>query len=200
MAFLVCYQKTLWEHFKSHTIFIDDSELKTRWQNLITGSTDLFVAEIRYHPACWRKYISNTKDEFEDLPYQNVQVQEVKQFFFNHVKNVILEENEPRTLKGLLEAYNKMLENYNFKKCERTLLLKEMLQKEFGQSICFHDRFQKHQRCIVFDVSKGGMYIEATINFWGISENNMLKNVTKILTEKGKKFTNMEWPPHPYQL
>ena len=100
---------------------------------------------------------------------------------------MILEENEPRTLKGLLEAYNKMLENYNFKKCERTLLLKEMLQKEFGQSICFHDRFQKHQRCIVFDVSKGGMYREAAINFWGISEDDMLKKCHQNTQRKRKE-------------
>ena len=73
-----------------------------------------------------------------------MQVQEVKQFFFNHVKNVIFEENKPRTLKGLLEDYNKIVENYSFRKFERTSLLKEMLQKEFGQSIGFHNCFQKY--------------------------------------------------------
>ena len=78
---------------------------------MITGWTDSFAAEIRYHPVSWRNYISNTKDEVEDLPYQNVQEQEVQQLFFNHVEGVILEENEPGTLKGLLEDYNKMLEN-----------------------------------------------------------------------------------------
>ena len=168
-------------------------------QTLITGCADPFAAEIRYHPACWRKYISNTKDEVEYLPYQHVQVQEVKQLFFNHVKNVIFEENEPRTLNGLLEDYIKMLENYNFKRCERTWLLKEMLQNKFRQSISFHN-FQKNQSCIVFDVSKGGTYIEAAINFWGISEDHMLKIVAKILKEKAKKFRNMEWQPHPCQL
>ena len=143
-------------------------------QTLITGCTDPFAAEMRYHPACWRKYISNTKDEVEDLRYQNVHVQKAKQFFFNHAKNVIFEENEPRNLEGLLEDYNKLLENYNFKRCERSLLLKEMLQKEFGQSIGFHNRFQKNKSCIVFDVSKGYTYVEAAINFWSISEDDML--------------------------
>ena len=161
----------MWEHFKSHTISIDDSELNTRLPPLITGYTNTFAAERRYYPACLRTYISNTKDEVEELPYQNVQVQEVKQLLFNHVKNVNFEENEQRTLKGLLEDYNKMLENCNFKRCERTSLLKEMSQKEFGQSIGFHNCFQKNQSCIVFDVSKGGTYIEAAINFWGISED-----------------------------
>ena len=67
-----------------------------------------------------------------------------------------------------------MLENYNFKRCERSSLLKEMLQKEFGQSIGFHNRFQKNKSCIVFDVSKGYTYVEAAINFWSISEDDML--------------------------
>ena len=159
---------------------------------MITGCTDSFATEIRYHPACWRKYISNTKNEVEDLPYQNVQLQEVKQLLFNHAKNVIFEENEARTLKGLLEDYNKMLENYNFKRCERMSILKEMLQKKFGQSIGFHNCFQKNQSYIVIDVSRGGTYIEATSNFWRISEDDMLKNVAKTLKEKAKIFTNME--------
>ena len=81
-----------------------------------------------------------------------MQVQEVKQLFFNHAKNVIFEENESRTLQGLLKDYNKMLENNNFNRCEQTLLLKEMLQEEFGQSIGLHNRFQKNQSCIVFYV------------------------------------------------
>ena len=52
-----------------------------------------------------------------------------------------------------------------------------MLQKEFGQSVGFHNH-------IVFDVLKCGTYIEAAINFWGISEHDMLKNVAKIHKEK----------------
>ena len=82
----------------THTISIDNRKFKTRLQNLITGCTDPFAVEIRYHPVCWRNYISNTKDEVEDLPYQNVQVKEVKQLFLNYAKNVIFEKNEPRTL------------------------------------------------------------------------------------------------------
>ena len=122
-------------------------------QTLIIGCTNPFAAQInRDHPACWRKYISDTKDEVVNVPYQNVQVQEVKQLFFNHAKNVIFEENESRTLQGLLKDYNKMLENNNFNRCEQTLLLKEMLQEEFGQSIGLHNRFQKNQSCIVFYV------------------------------------------------
>ena len=73
-----------------------------------------------------------------------------------------------------------------------------MLQKELSESIGFHNRFQKYQGCIAFDVSNCGKYIVAAINFWVISEDDMLKNVTKILKDKAKTFTYMEWPPHPY--
>ena len=38
------------------------------------------------------------------------------------------------------------------------------------------------------------MYIEAAINFWGISEDGTLKNVVEILKEKEKKFTSMSLP------
>ena len=116
-------------------------------------------------------------------------------FFFNHVKNVIFKENKPRTLKGPLEYYNKIVENYSFKKCERTSLLKEMLQKEFGQSIGFHNCFQKYESCIVFVVSKGGTCIEAAI-----SSRWYVKKYWPKYSEKAKIFTNMEWLPHPYQL
>ena len=86
-----------------------------------------------------------------------------------------------------------MLKKYNFKRCERTWLLKKILQKEFAPSVGFHNRFQKKkQSCIVFDVSKGGTYKEGAINFWTISEDYMFQNVAKILKERANKFTNME--------
>ena len=57
-----------------------------------------------------------------------------------------------------------MLSNHNFPKCEQTSKLKSILEKEFGDAIGFHNRFQKNQSSIVYDVSKGGSYIEAAIN------------------------------------
>ena len=59
------------------------------------------------------KYIS-IKDNDNELPYQNVQFEEAKQLFLKHVKKVIFEENEPRTLKGLMDDYNDILTNHNF--------------------------------------------------------------------------------------
>ena len=129
-----------------------------------------------------------------------MQKQEVNQLMLNHVKKVIFQENESRTLKGLLEDYNNLLTNYNFHKCERTSGMKTMLEKEFGESIGFHNRLHKNESCIIYDVSKGGSYIEAAINTWGISDDDLLRNVAGRLKEKTKHFTNLKWPPHPNHL
>ena len=119
---------------------------------------------------------------------------------FIHVRKVIFQDNEPKTLKRLLDNYNHLLSNHNFPKCERTSKLKSILKKEFGDVVGFHNRFQKNQSSIVYDVSKGGSYIEAAINAWGISDDDLLRNVASRLRKKTKNFTNLTWPPHPKHL
>ena len=93
-----------------------------------------------------------------------------------------------------------MLSSHNSPKCERTSTLKSILEKEFGDTIGFHNRFQKNQSCIVYDVSKGSSYIEAAINAWGISDDDVLRNVASRLRNKTKHFANLTWPPHPKHL
>ena len=100
----------------------------------------------------------------------------------------------------LLDDYNHLLSNHNFPKCERTSKLKSILKKEFGDVVGFHNRFQENQSSIVYDVSKGGSYIEAAINAWGISDDDLLRNVASRLRKKTKNFTNLTWPPHPKHL
>ena len=119
---------------------------------------------------------------------------------FIHVRKVIFQDNEPKTLKRLLDNYNHLLSNHNFPKCERTSKLKSILKKEFGDVVGFHNRFQENQSSIVYDVSKGGSYIEAAINAWGISDDDLLRNVASRLRKKTKNFTNLTWPPHPKHL
>ena len=119
---------------------------------------------------------------------------------FIHVRKVIFQDNEPKTLKRLLDNYNHLLSNHNFPKCERTSKLKSILKKEFGDVVGFHNRFQENQSSIVYDVSKGGSYIEAAINAWGISDDDLLRNVARRLRNKTKNFTNLTWPPHPKHL
>ena len=100
----------------------------------------------------------------------------------------------------LLNDYNHLLSNHNFPKCEQTSKFKSILEKEFGYAIGFRNRFQKNQSSIVYDVSKGGSYIEAAINAWGISDDDLLRNVASRLRNKTKNFTNLTWPPHPKHL
>ena len=145
----------------------------------------------------WRKYIRSTSDDYNSIPYQNVQRLEIDQLMFIHVRKVIFQDNEPRTLKGL---FDDLLSNHNFPKCKRTSTLKSILEKEFGDTIGFHNRFQKNQSCIVYDVSKGGGYIEAAINPWGISDDDLLRNVASRLRNKTKHFANLTWPSHPKHL
>ena len=116
-------QRNSWERFKSHTLLLEGIETKSRLVTFIAACTDPFADEIRYHATYWRKYIRPTSDDHNSIPYQNVQRMEIDQLFI-HVRKVIFQDNEPRTLKGLLDDYNHMLSNHNFPKCERTSKLK----------------------------------------------------------------------------
>ena len=64
---------------------------------------------------------------------------EIDQLMFIHVRKVIFQDNEPRTLKGLLDDYNHLFSNLNFPKCERTSKVKSILEKEFGDAIGSHN-------------------------------------------------------------
>ena len=52
-----------------------------------------------------------------------------------------------------------------------------------------HNRFQKNQSCVVYNITKGGNYREAAVNAWGISDNEEIID-----------FTNITGSPHPKQL
>ena len=59
-----------------------------------------------------------------------------------------------------------------------------MLQKEFGETVGFHNRVHKTKNAIVYDVLKGGSFIESAVNLWGISIDSMIKHVAKHILEK----------------
>ena len=59
-----------------------------------------------------------------------------------------------------------------------------MLQKEFGETIGFHNRVHKNKSAIVFDVSKRGSFKESTVNFWGISFDSMITHVANHIQKK----------------
>ncbi len=182
-------------------ITLDDTNMRTRLLAFIAECNDPFAREVCYHPECWRKYVRPIDNSSStSLPLQGVRRQEVDQKMLQHVKSVIFEENEPRTLTGLLKDYNQLLDNHNFQRCEKSSNLRRMLEKEFGDRICFHVRFQKNQSTIVYDVSNGGSFIEAAINAWGVSEDNLINNVAKRLESSLKESTPLSWPPHAEDL
>ena len=112
-----------WNRFNCHTIYIEDDTVKQRLDALITSIPDAHTAfglEIRYHRSCWRTYVSDHKTLTEESA-QHLQV--------------IFEDHEFRTLQGLLKDYKRVVANYGHDPQVKSSYLKELLQKEFGESI-----------------------------------------------------------------
>ena len=126
---------------------------------------------------------------------------EVRQLFLKHVHKVILDLNEPRTLQGLLLDYNNILHNFGYDESStKSGTIKQMIEKEFKNKIRFHDRFVKNTSIIVYNASAGGSYIEAAINSWGVSDEQLLNTVDRRLKEKLKGDASIDWPPHVAEL
>ena len=75
-----------------------------------------------------------------------------------------------------------------------------MIGKEFKSNTGIHDRFVKNTSTIVYNASAGGSYIEAAINSWGISDEQLLNTVARGLKEKLKDDASIDWPPHVEEL
>ena len=52
------------------------------------------------------------------------------------------------------------------------VFIKKLLVDEFGDTIGFHNRFEKNESTLVYDSQQG----EAAINSWGISLEQLLQN------------------------
>lgn len=61
----------------------------------------------------------------------------MSQSIFSQIEKVIFEENEPRTLKVLLEDYSHLLFNTTFPKFPTESVLKTILQKGLGKKLDF---------------------------------------------------------------
>ena len=71
-----------------------------------------------------------------------VRLADVRQLFLNHVHQVIIDLNEPRTLQGLLLDYNNILRNFGHDESStKSSTIKQMIEKEFKNKIGFHDPF-----------------------------------------------------------
>ena len=77
-----------------------------------------FSTEIWYHDSCRKKYFRTiySTDETSEQNLQNVTEKDVEQNFSNYVNEAVVNDEEPRTLKGLCKDYSNMLENFGLYK------------------------------------------------------------------------------------
>lgn len=193
-----------WHAFKAHTVHLEDIAMRDRILALMDSNPDPFASEFRYHRSCWKKYIlpmyNHTKDDYQ-LHLQQVRLSEVREMFFQHVRMVIFEQHEPRTLQGLLSDYKNLLKNFGFDTSgKKSSTIKDMLHNEFHSQIGFHERFRKNESTLVYDTSAGGTYIEAAIYSWGVSDEQLLNTVARRLKDKLSGVSGINWPPHVDQL
>ena len=191
-----------WYAFKMHTMFLQDSKMRDRILMLIDAIPDPFALEIGYHRSCWKKYVSASQcSEDGQLHAQDVRLSEVREIFFKHVRFVVFEEHELRTLQSLLSDYKALLRNYGFDASgKKSSMIKAMLQKEFGENIGFHEFHRKNESILIYDMSAGGSYSEAAIYSLGVSDDHLLNNVARRMKDALASSPTMAWSPSVEEL
>ena len=191
-----------WTKFKIHTVRLEDDVIRKRLDTAsIPYSQTAFVLEIRYYCGCWRKYVSNHKP-LSDESTQHLQLvnfREAQTLFFHHVRQVIFKDHEIRRLQGLLQDYKRIISNHGHNSEVKSSYLKEILTKEFGEGIGFHERIQKNVSELVYDTAGAGTYIEAAISSC-VSNDQLLMNVAARLKEQVIRTITIPWPPFIYDL
>lgn len=194
-----------WAAFKSHTVALEDQTMRDRINCLIDSATDQpYALEIRYHYTCWMKYVTKYKKMTEDdkLPHMhNVTLREAQTMFFNHIRKIIIEEHELRSLQSLLQDYSSIISRYGFPTSGvKSSYIKDILTREFGSKIGFHSRSQRNQSDLVYDTSGGGSYVEAALNSIGVSNEQLVHNVAERIRDDIKSIKLIRWPPRVEEL
>ena len=189
-----------WKEFKRHVPFLENVEMRRRISCLIDSTPDPFAADILYHNLCWLKYALMRNNE-ENYHTQNINIDDARNLFFGHVDKVLFQEREIRSLQSLLSDYKLIVGDYGYDVGNiKSSYLKEILVKEYGQSIGFKERPQKNHSDWVYDVAGGGTYIDAAINSTGVSDEQLMKNLCGRLHVKIKETKSVSWPPRIDQL
>jgi len=131
---------------------------------------------------------------------QHVNLREAQALFFQHIQQVIFKDHEIRTLQGLLQDYIRITSNHGHFSQVRSSYLKELLIKEFGEDIGFHERIQKNVSELVYDTRAAGSYIEFALLSLGVTDDQLVKNVATRLREQVIKTTTAPWPPYIHEL
>ena len=201
---LLSYDNT-WAAFKRHTVMLDDDDMRDRINCLIDhADDDPYALEIRYHHKCWLKYVRKYQKMSDDdkVPFmQNVTHREAQTIFFDHIRSVIFQEHELRSIQSLLHDYRSILSRYGFQTDGvKSSYIKSILIREFQYSIGFHSRHLKNQSDLVYDTSAGGSYIEAAITSIGVSDEQLVQNVSKRIVGDVKSVGSIIWPPSVGEL
>lgn len=202
---LLLSTKFAWRKFKLHTIHLEDNVLRSRLNTLIASIPDCETAfgwEIRYHRGCWRDFITHAKPLSDESVQhlQGVNLREAQAIFFNHVRQVIFEDHEFRTVQSLLQDYQRIISNHGHYSKVKSSYVKDILMKEFEEDIGFHQRSQKNASELVFDKTAAGTYVEAALSSFGISDDQLVKNVAVRLREQVKATNTIPWPPYVPEL
>lgn len=195
-------QWNAWQKIKSHTPYLTDQSMRDRLIALITATSDPFAAEIRYHPKCWRKFIKPIYTNDDEPHLSDMRRQEILQLFLNHTQTAIFDNNEPRSLQGLLRDYIEIHRNFGYDcSATKSSTIKDILCKEFGDKIgIYTNRFHKNQSGIVYDAALGGTFIEAALNGWGIDDEQLLNLAARRLSSLCAGFSGINWPPRIDEL
>ena len=189
-----------WHSFKRHTVLIADKQVRDRLSKLIESTSalsDPFANDISYHHACWMKHIHHVEfNPDHAIHLQNVSFFEAKNLFFRHVDSVIFSEREIRSLQSLLVDYKRIIREYGHHVGDvKSSYVKDMLINEYQEKIGFKERRQLNKSEWVYDVGGGGDYIEAAVSCLGISDEQLIQNVARQLSQKIKATPKMPWPP-----
>ena len=82
----------------------------------------------------------------------------------------------------------------------KTSCNKEILQREFGERIGFQDRPQVNLSDFLYDGSATGSYIEAAMRSYGLSDEQLIKNVACRLIKLVEKVPTIQWPSYVAEL
>lgn len=201
---LISYDNA-WAAFKRHTVALEDQRMRDRINCLIDSAGDQpYALEIRYHHKCWLKYVRGYQKMSEDekLPHlHNVTLREAQTIFFDHIRTVIFEEHELRSLQSLLRDYSSIISRFGFPTSGvKSSYIKDILTVEFEGKIGFHSRPHRKHSHLVYDTSGGGSYVEAALSSISISSEQLVRNVAERLRDDIKLIKLVPWPPRVEEL
>ena len=109
--------------------------------------------------------------------------------FFKKVDQIIFTEHGIWSLQSLLYKYRQIGREYVFD----ALNMKKALIKEYGDDIGFHERSEKNKSEFVYDTKCGANYVEAALNSFSITEEQLILNLAHWLSNHIKEVTLLNW-------